>query len=209
MEQRMIGKDQLLLEQNKQTCTWFGSYGIVTHLAQIAHAQNIVEIGVAYGYHADFICTNLPSIKYTGVDPYLAGYDAEDIFCNDVQKLFQEAQPQIAMDRLYSAVSSNLKKFEGRASLIREKSWLAAQHFQDRSLDIVYIDGDHTYEAVVKDLAAWHPKIKKGGILCGDDIGWSGVKRAVDEFFLGLGKEYQIISKNGFENMPAFYCEVD
>ncbi|MBU3591454.1 class I SAM-dependent methyltransferase [Polynucleobacter sp. 78F-HAINBA] len=93
--------------------------------------------------------------------------------------------------------------------MIREKSWLAADQFQDESFDLVYIDGDHTYEGVVKDLAAWYPKVKKGGIICGDDIGWPGVKKAVDEFFIRLNKEYQIISKNGFENMPAFYFVVD
>lgn len=209
MEHRMLEADKKLLQENRKVCSWFGSYGIVPHLAQMIGAQNIVEIGVAYGYHADFILSNLPNIKYVGIDPYLAGYDAEDIFCNDVQALFGEERAQVAMDRLFSTVSSNLEKFGSRATLIREKSWLGANQFDDGSLDIVYIDGDHTYEAVVKDLAAWYPKVKKGGILCGDDIGWSGVKGAVDELFLRLGKEYQIISKNGFENMPAFYYIVD
>ena len=205
----MLNQDQIALEENKKTCTWFGSYGIVPHLAQMVGAQNIVEIGVAYGYHADFICTNLPSINYVGIDPYLAGYDVEDIFCNDVQVLLQENEPQFAMDRLFTVVSSNLERFSGRARLIREKSWLGADLFEDGSLDIVYIDGDHTYEAVVKDLAAWYPKVKKGGIICGDDIGWPGVKKAVDEFFIHLNKEYQIISKNGFENMSGFYYIVE
>ncbi len=107
-----------------------------------------------------------------GIDPYLAGYDAEDIFCKDVQALFQENNSQHAMNRLFSAISSNLDKFHGRARLVREKSWLGADLFEDGSLEIVYIDGDHTYEAVVKDLAAWYLKIRKGGILRGDDIGW-------------------------------------
>lgn len=35
------------------------------------------------------------------------------------------------------------------------------------------------------------------------------MKRAVDEFFVNLGKEYQVITKNGFENMPAFYYVVE
>lgn len=48
-----------------------------------------------------------------------------------------------------------------------------------------------------------------GGIICGDDIGWAGVKQAVDEFFTGMNREYQIISKNGYENMPAFYFIVN
>ena len=193
----MLELDKKLIEENKQSCSWFGSYGIITHLAEMVGAKSILEIGVAYGYHADFMCTILPSINYIGVDPYEAGYDLNDIFCLDVQKLFNEAIPQNAMNRLFNVVSSNLHKFEGRAKLIREKSWIAADQFADGSFDLVYIDGDHTYEGVKKDLNAWYPKIRVGGIICGDDIGWAGVKQAVDEFFTGMNHEYQIISKNG------------
>jgi len=54
----------------------------------------------------------------------------------------------------------------------------------------VYIDGDHTYRAVVQDLAIWWPKLKKGGIMSGDDYIKSitgkgypfGVIPAVNEF---------------------------
>lgn len=201
--------DKLLLEQNKKTCSWFGSYGIVPYLAEMVGAKKILEIGVAYGYHADFICTVLPGVEYIGVDPYQADYDLEDIFCDDVQKLFGEQDRQNAMDRLFHVVSAALVKFNGRAKLIRNKSWLAAEQFPDHTLDLVYVDGDHTFEGVTKDLAVWFPKVRKGGVLCGDDIGWPGVKRAVDEFFVNLGKEYQVITKNGFENMPAFYYVVE
>ena len=205
----MTDQDRATLEENKKTCSWFGSYGIVPHLAQMVEAENILEIGVAYGYHADFLCTVLPNIQYMGVDPYLADYDPDDIFSKDVERLFDEKDPQQAMERLFNVVQSNLQKFDGRAKLLREKSWDAAKRFEDHSLDLVYIDGDHTYQGVVKDLASWFPKIRKGGMICGDDIGWPGVKRAVDEFFLKLGKDYQIISKDGFENMSAFYYIVE
>jgi predicted O-methyltransferase YrrM len=205
----MLAADKKLVELNKQNCSWFGSYGIVPHLANMVSAKNILEIGVAYGYHADFVCTLLPSINYIGVDPYQANYDPNDIFCSDVQKLFDDQDTQNAMNRLFKVVSSNLNKYDGRARLIREKSWVAAEQFQDGVFDLVYIDGDHTYEGVVKDLAAWFPKVRKGGMICGDDIGWLGVRQAVDEFFIKLKKEYQIITKNGFENMPAFYYIVE
>ncbi|OWS70099.1 class I SAM-dependent methyltransferase [Polynucleobacter campilacus] len=205
----MLEADKKLIEDNKQTCSWFGSYGIVPHLAEMVDAKTILEIGVAYGYHADFMCTVLPGINYVGVDPYEAGYDPNDIFCQDVQRLFGEMVPQNAMNRLFNVVSSNLLKFEGRAKLIREKSWAAADQFKDGSFGLVYIDGDHTYEGIKKDLNAWYPKVSKGGVICGDDIGWVGVKQAVDEFFVGMNRDYQIISKDGFENMPAFYFIVD
>ena len=205
----MQNQDQILLEENKKTCSWFGSYGIVSYLAQMVGASRVCEIGVAYGYHANYLCNQLPAISYTGVDPYEADYDPDDIFSQDVQSLFGEKIPQMAMERLFHAVLRNLSKFEGRARLVRQKSWHAAEQFDNGFFDLVYVDGDHTYEGVAKDLAAWFPKVKKGGILCGDDIGWPGVKKAVDEFFLGIGKDYQIISKNGYEDMPAFYFIVE
>jgi len=59
----------------------------------------------------------------------------------------------------------------------------AAALFEDQSLDFVMIDGSHQYADVVADIAAWKPKIRKGGVLAGDDYNWSGVSRAVCEAF--------------------------
>jgi predicted O-methyltransferase YrrM len=64
----------------------------------------------------------------------------------------------------------------------------AAASFSDESLDWVYIDGDHSYEAVKRDLEAYYRVVKPGGFIAGDDYGaangWfgDGVTRAVDEF---------------------------
>ena len=35
----------------------------------------------------------------------------------------------------------------------------------------VFIDGDHSYEAVREDLAAWEAKLVPGGIIAGHDFG--------------------------------------
>jgi predicted O-methyltransferase YrrM len=51
-------------------------------------------------------------------------------------------------------------------------------------LDLVFIDGDHSYAAVRQDIQTWQPLVRSGGILCGDDydpIKKPGVVRAVDE----------------------------
>jgi hypothetical protein len=45
----------------------------------------------------------------------------------------------------------------------------AAEIFPDRCLDLVFIDGDHSYEAVREDIGLWSPKVRRGGILCGHD----------------------------------------
>ena len=45
----------------------------------------------------------------------------------------------------------------------------AAATFADATLDFVFIDADHSYEAAKADIAAWRSKVKPGGILCGHD----------------------------------------
>jgi cephalosporin hydroxylase len=52
---------------------------------------------------------------------------------------------------------------------VRLPSVAAATLFANGSLDFVFIDADHTYDAVQADIAAWRPKIKSGGILAGHD----------------------------------------
>jgi len=50
------------------------------------------------------------------------------------------------------------------------------------SIDVVYIDGDHTYDGVTKDINMWLPKVAKGGYICGHDY-YSTVKKAVNDTF--------------------------
>ena len=49
--------------------------------------------------------------------------------------------------------------------------------------DLIFIDADHRYDAVMADIQAWEPLVRLGGILCGHDYEdyWPGVKRAIDE----------------------------
>jgi hypothetical protein len=93
------------------------------------------------------------------------------------------------MDAIYQSV---LDRFHprierGQVDVRRSRSVEAASAFADDALDWVYIDGDHTYEAVKADLEAYYRTVKPGGYLAGDDYGlagwWGdGVTRAVDEF---------------------------
>jgi hypothetical protein len=71
----------------------------------------------------------------------------------------------------------------------RMKSLEAAPGFLDKSIDMVFIDGEHLYEDVKADILAWLPKTVK--LICGHDYqigpGWesacAGVVKAVDEIF--------------------------
>ena len=57
-----------------------------------------------------------------------------------------------------------------------------------RDVDMVFIDADHEYESVLKDIQAWLPRTKK--LLCGHDWDWEGVRKAVSET---IGKPDEII----------------
>jgi len=65
---------------------------------------------------------------------------------------------------------------------IRKKSLDAAKEFESQSIDFIFIDAEHTYEAVSNDLDAWYDKVKDGGIICGHDFDYIPVKQAVQDF---------------------------
>lgn len=66
---------------------------------------------------------------------------------------------------------------------IEKTSELASEDFADNSIDVIFIDGDHDYEAVLNDLNKWFPKMKKNSIMSGHDFGGESVRKAVLEFF--------------------------
>lgn len=68
---------------------------------------------------------------------------------------------------------------------IKSDSAEAAARYRDGSIDFVWLDAGHEYEAVRRDLDAWLPKVKRGGVIGGDDVYWGnhGVLRAVREAF--------------------------
>lgn len=83
---------------------------------------------------------------------------------------------------LQNMADSGLERF---TRIVKLRSAEAAALFDDASLDLVFIDGDHSEAAVRADISAWLPKVKSGGVLCGHDYGdhFPGLTRAVDELF--------------------------
>ena len=69
----------------------------------------------------------------------------------------------------------------GGASYLRMFSVDAATLFEDGSLYAVFVDSDH--RAVGEDADTWRPKITPGGILCGHDWNWTGVKEQLEQRF--------------------------
>lgn len=71
---------------------------------------------------------------------------------------------------------------QGKVRVLREPSEEAAKTFEDGTVDMVFIDADHDYPAPLRDLEAWWPKLRKGGLMCGHDYGMKDVFRSLEEF---------------------------
>lgn len=172
-------------------CSWPNIYyARLQAILEIVRPVSFVEVGVAYGYHAIDLLKNNPQLQYVGVDPYIADYDPKDGFSKDVEKLFN-LSGQIAMDTLFETVLNNLQSdFPGRSKLFRSSSENIIGNFEDASVDMIFIDGDHRYEPVLKDLRLWLPKIKSRGVISGDDWNWKEVSDAV--LFFTSQNELQI-----------------
>lgn len=52
---------------------------------------------------------------------------------------------------------------------LKMRSGDAAAIMEDGSMDLIFIDGDHSYASASEDIALWKPKLREGGILCGHD----------------------------------------
>mgnify|MGYP001618009763 CR=1 FL=1 len=117
-----------------------------------------VEVGVERGAYSEVLLRENPLLHLSCVDywrPYVGYRDHVD-----GRKLAG----------FYAETAQRLKPFSARISLIRDLSIEAAKAFADGSFDFVYLDGNHAFEYLTADLAAWSPKVRAGGIIAGHDF---------------------------------------
>jgi predicted O-methyltransferase YrrM len=85
----------------------------------------------------------------------------------------------------YNICRENLQPILDKINLIKNESVDESKNYPNEFFDVIYIDASHEYESVKLDIISWLPKLKKSGIICGDDyvLGWPGVIKAVNEIF--------------------------
>ena len=137
------------------------------------------EIGVSRGIMTKNLLALLPTVRtYYCVDPWELTEDYDKLLksvgVNDINytEIFQEFY-------------HNVKDCMGRIVIHKMVSEEASKAVHDKSLDFVFIDGDHSYDHVRDDIGLWFPKVKTGGLISGHDYGvkFPGVRRAVDRLF--------------------------
>ena len=119
------------------------------------------------------------------------------IYCVDTWRGSEEHQDMkvIQEDKLFETFLSNIEEagVSGLITPVREKSVDAARKFAPSSLDILFIDGDHSFEGCYADLIAWTPKVKPGGRILGHDAAEScGAYEAVSRFCRENNFEFKV-----------------
>jgi len=160
---------------------WFDYQEVYSYFVEkCPNNGHIVEIGSWKGkssaYMAVEIINSKKIIQFDCIDTWL-GTDNDEYHKVSVQK---------TNNKLFELFLSNIKPVNNIINPIVKKSTDASLDYKDNSIDIVFIDADHSYNAVIQDVNCWLPKVKKNGILAGHDYITQyhhGVKKAIDQIF--------------------------
>lgn len=144
---------------NKEECR-----ALYNLLSDFDTDSNVVEIGVEFGRSTTVIAelANEMGFYFLAIDNWSGEYGG------------------MAKDH----VLSQKNKYDWDFNLWSMDSLKASKKYYGK-IDLIHIDGDHSYEAVLADCEAWLPKVKKGGYACFDDwnhAGLPGVYRACKEY---------------------------
>ena len=142
------------------------------------------EIGVFRGRYSKRLWERMPGLKLFSVDSWMGKYEKEE-----------------------AEARASLGRFPG-ITIIKGMSTDVAKTIPDASLDFVYIDGDHDYEAAKADIEAWTPKVRVGGIVSGHDYQLPDVRKAVDEVAKKRGVELSVTTTDNSREHPSWFFRV-
>lgn len=154
---------------------WFTYPQLYRSMVQKFDNAQFVEVGCFLGRSASFLAVEInnsdKNIKLHCVDHWQGSTEHKGY---DILK----------DDGLMLAFRKNIEPVTHIVNVVRKSSTDAAQDFEDRTLDFVFIDASHDYESVKADLAAWYPKVRNGGVFAGHDYipSFPGVRQAVQEW---------------------------
>jgi predicted O-methyltransferase YrrM len=128
-------------------------------LAGLCHALGYrtgAEIGVQGGLYSLALCRAMPGLSLLAVDPY-DDY-GEDEWVIGVER--NQAH--------YAAAQKRLAPYD--VTFVVQKSHDAVREIPDKSIDFVYIDGNHLFDFCMRDLIEWSRRVKPGGIVAVHDF---------------------------------------
>jgi hypothetical protein len=148
--------------KNEINAEWFLQHSfywnnIFTKFSLYKKPLQILEIGSFEGYSSLYFLKNFPNSIITCVDTWENHKE---------YKNFDLSKVEMNFDLNTNKYKNNLKKFKKTSDLFFKKNCSNKKCYYD----IIYIDGDHFYETVFRDLINSFKVLKKGGLLIIDDF---------------------------------------
>lgn len=138
--------------------TWAQHVPFAMFLIDILRPKLTVELGTYYGVSYSAFCQAVKELKFDaqcyGIDTW-EGDSQSGYFGSEVLSNLKDHH-----DPLYGSFSRLLQSTFTEASV----------HFRDHTIDLLHIDGFHTYQAVSQDFAGWLPKMSGRGVILFHDI---------------------------------------
>jgi GR25 family glycosyltransferase involved in LPS biosynthesis/predicted O-methyltransferase YrrM len=123
--------------------------------------STIVEIGCYMGESAEIFLESGNVDKIYCVDPWENNYDSSD-----------ESSHKAPMEFVEKSFDDRVSRFGDKVVKLKMTAERAFELIADESVDLVYLDGEHTYEANERYLNLYNPKLKHDGYMCGHDWGF-------------------------------------
>jgi hypothetical protein len=145
-------------ERLVEPSAWLGHVPFAMWLVGALNPRMVVELGVHTG---NSYCAFLQAVQQLGLDTRCFGIDhwRGDMHAGHYgEEIYHEFRAY--HDARYVTFSA----------LLRSSFDDALSYFSDGSIDLLHIDGLHTYEAVAADFSRWLPKVSSRGVVLFHDI---------------------------------------
>lgn len=166
---------------------------------RISSLQNILEIGTFAGGTAYILAKNFPNKKIYTIDvnkfdEYFKQLDHYPKILGHVKNLYPEIEINedsiVKIQNIYKSLCSNTHFLQGDVSIV---------DFND--IDCVIIDGDHSPDALLKDLNYTYNNMKQGLIFV-DDCVYPYIAKTCKEFCRRHNLDYEFSVYCSYNNNP-------
>lgn len=182
---KMVARSIRVGERPKGNCNKKNHKKVLAKLVNDCGWERGAEVGCLRGDTTFYLLEQCPKLSVVAVDiwqPFPGQYENYEAGGQDPLTLENRVVPFELIEEVFRERGS---KYNGRLKVLKGLSWEMADDVPDGSLDFAFIDADHTAPSVRKDILAWRPKVKPGGMLLGHDIHLPTVKEVVDELCPG------------------------